>query len=218
MGSAGLQLLILAAIAVFLILKLRSVLGTREGFEAQAENKSLDSVFSDAIQRTQQNSPDRDIQDYANINSDTGKALAKMKVIEPEFTVSDFMSGAAAAYEMILMAFENDDRDILEEFLAQDVYEGFSEALDARADNGLKVEAEFIGLRDIKLISAEIDSDDRAQITLEFRCELTSVVHNFEGEIIEGSKTEIKRQKDIWSFERKMGSEDPNWRLVATDV
>ena len=88
----------------------------------------------------------------------------------------------------------------------------------AREDQGLTIEANFIGVRELELIDARMDEATKeAELTIRFVGELTSAVRNREGEIVEGSINEIKRQKDTWVFARVMGSDDPNWLLVSTD-
>ena len=215
MSGAVIQLIVLAAIAVFVAIRLSSVLGTRDGYEAPIEPRDTAEPARDF--EVIEGGLEEDISDHFEIDSDNGQAIVAMKRVEPSFNVTEFLSGARQAYEMILMAFENDDRDTLEEFLAPDVYEGFSAALDERADKGLTVEADFIGVRDLKLSGAIFDEATKAaELTVSFTGELTSVVTDYEGNVVEGSKTEIKRQKDTWTFERVMGSENPNWILVAT--
>lgn len=88
----------------------------------------------------------------------------------------------------------------------------------AREDQGLTIEAEFVGVRETELVSATIDDDTKeAEMTIRFVGELTSAVRDEAGDIVEGSLTEVKRQKDTWVFARIMGSDDPNWLLVSTD-
>ena len=140
-----------------------------------------------------------------------------MKRVEPEFSVSEFAHGARQAYEMILMAYENGELDTLQQFLAPEVYETFSAAVFERADKGLTVDANFVGIRELKIVGAEFDETTmEGDVTVRFVGELTSVVRNPEGEVVEGDATEIKRQKDTWTFSRLMGSNNPNWLLVAT--
>ncbi len=220
MSTAIIQLLVLAGIAIFLILRLRNVLGTREGFEkppAPLPGRDASGPRGRRDFEVIEGGPDRDITDNVPEGSDAAKALAGMKLVEPGFGVNDFLRGARGAYEMILMAFERGDLDPVVPFLSKDVYESFAEVIDARVQQGLKVEANFVGLREIELVDADFDRDtNEAEITVRFVGELTSVVRNEAGEIVEGSATEIKRQKDIWTFARTMGSGDPNWQLVAT--
>ncbi len=217
MNSSLLQLLVLAGIAVFLILKLRSVLGNREGFEKPPV--PLDQVRPRANRNFEviEGGPDRDITDHVEDGSDSAKALAAMKQAEPGFSVSDFLKGARGAYEMILMAFERGDLDSIRPFLNDEVEASFAQAINARERDGLTVEANFVGLRELSVAEADFDATSRtAEITVRFTGELTSVVKNAAGEVVEGHPTSPKRQRDAWTFARRMGVQDPNWQLVAT--
>jgi predicted lipid-binding transport protein (Tim44 family) len=217
MNSSILQLLVLAGIAIFLILKLRSVLGTRDGFEKPPV--PLDAARPSARRDFEviEGGPDRDITDHVPEGLPAAKALAAMKTAEPSFAVGTFLSGARSAYEMILMAFEHGEVDSVRPFLSEDVAASFDAAVEAREREGLTVEAKFVGLRELILQEATFDRDSRtAEITVRFTGELTSVVRNKAGQVVEGRETEVKRQRDIWTFARRMGVDDPNWQLVAT--
>jgi predicted lipid-binding transport protein (Tim44 family) len=219
MSSSVIQLLVLAAIAVFLILKLKSVLGTREGFEKPPLPEPVDS---DERPRRRdfaviEGGQDRDITDHVADGTEPARALAAMKMAEPGFSVGDFLHGARGAYEMILMSFEKGDLEAISDFLSPDVLATFHEVVALREREGLTVEANFVGLRELALHDATFDRDTReAEVSVRFVGELTSVVRNRIGEVVEGSPTEIKRQRDVWTFARRMGSDDPNWILVAT--
>ena len=217
MNSPLIQLLVLAGIAIFLILRLKNVLGTRDGFEKppvpQQPAKKPRPDFA-----VIEGGPDRDITDHVAEDSPQAQALTEMKRVEPVFSVSEFVQGARGAYEMILMGYELGNLDEIQPFLAEDVYESFVAGVAAREDQGLKIEAEFIGVRETAIADVHFDKDsNRAEITMRFIGELTSVVRDSSGEIVEGSPTSVKRQKDSWTFARTMGSDDPNWLLVATD-
>jgi len=219
MNSSLVQLLVLAAIAVFLILKLKNVLGTRDGFERPPGAKP--DVAPEPSRRRDftviEGGADRDITDHVPDGSPAAKALAAMKMAEPGFSVGEFLHGARGAYEMILMAFEHGKLDEIVPFLSKDVYESFTEVVDVREREGLTVEASFIGIRELALHEATYDRDTRtAEITVRYMAELTSAVRNRVGDVIEGSPTEIRRQRDVWTFARRMASDDPNWQLVAT--
>ena len=218
MSSAVIQLLVLAGVAIFLILRLRSVLGTREGFEKPPLPRE-----GAAPQRARpdfeviEGGPDRDITDHVTEGTPPADALARMKAAEPEFSVSEFLSGAKQAYEMILMAFERGDIEPVRPFLSEDVAEAFQSVIDDRADKGLTVEASFVGLREVTLTDAAFDeATSTGEITVRFTGELTSVVRDQDGDVIEGNPSEIKAQRDTWTFARAMGTGDPNWQLVAT--
>lgn len=218
MNSSLIQLLVLAGIAIFLIVKLRNVLGTREGFEKpalppeEARPKMARRDFE-----VIEGGPDRDITDHVPDGSPAAKALAGMKMAEPGFSVNTFLQGARGAYEMIVMAYERGDLAPIKPFLAPDVYESFEAAIHAREAEGLTVEANFNGLREMVLSDATFDRDTReGELTVRFLGELTSVIRNRNGEVVEGSPTAPKKQRDVWTFARKMGVDDPNWLLVAT--
>ena len=217
MNSPILQLLVLAGIAIFLILRLKSVLGTRDGFESPAQRGQAASNSRRQDFEVIDGGPDHDITDHVAEDSEAAAALAEMKRAEPSFNVTEFLQGARGAYEMILMAFERGKLDDVTPFLSEDVYETFAQVVDDRQEKGLTIEAEFTGVREVTLSDARFDpSSKRAEITMKFVGELSSVVRNKDNEIIEGKTGQTKRQKDVWTFERVMGADDPNWRLVAT--
>ncbi|MFZ7090993.1 Tim44/TimA family putative adaptor protein [Primorskyibacter sp. 2E233] len=218
MNSPILQLLVLAGIAIFLVLRLRSVLGTRDGFEKPAAPAASKSRKDKRDFEVIEGGPDLDITDHVPEGSDSAKALAAMKRVEPSFGVSDFLSGARGAYEMILMGFERGKIEELVPFLDPEVYETFQQVVDQRAEQGITIESEFVGVREMSLVNATFDdTTKRAEITVKYVGELTSVAKDSEGQVLEGSPTAVKRQKDIWTYARNMGSDDPNWQLVATD-
>lgn len=218
MNSPIIQLLVLAGIAIFLILRLRSVLGSREGFEKPPEALPPERGRSrrpelEVIDGT----PDRDIVDNVPENSGAARALAQMKRVEPSFNVTEFLTGARGAYEMILMAFERGDLEPVRPFLAPEVHDALASVVEERRGKGWRVEATFVGISNLQLKDADFDVASReAEVTVQFVGELTSVVRDSAGDIVEGNPNEIRRQKDVWTFARTMGSNDPNWLLVAT--
>ena len=120
---------------------------------------------------------------------------------------------------MIVMGYENGDLAEIQPFLTEEIYESFVDGVSDREDQGLTIEANFIGVRETKLINATLNPEtNEAEVTIRFVAELTSAVRDQGGDIIEGSITEAKKQKDTWAFARIMGSDDPNWLLVSTDA
>ncbi|WP_224824267.1 Tim44/TimA family putative adaptor protein [Cognatishimia sp. MH4019] len=218
MSSALIQILVLAGIAVFLILRLKSVLGTREGFEKPpVPLQDASSRPSRPDFEVIEGGPDHDITDHVDEKSAAAEALAKMKGADGSFSVGEFLQGARGAYEMILMSFEKGEMEEIKPFLDEDVYESFASVVEAREEQGLTIEADFRGVREMTLVAAEFDPETtEGEISVRFVGELTSVVRDKGGDIIEGHPSEVKRQKDVWTFARIMGSDDPNWRLVAT--
>jgi predicted lipid-binding transport protein (Tim44 family) len=216
MSSSFLQLLVLAGVAIFLILKLRSVLGTRDGFEKPPV--PLDKVRPRLVDtKAVGDAADPDITDHVPEGSPSAQALGQIKQIEPDFSLTEFLGGARGAYEMILMAFQNGELEKIRPFLTDEVEEGFAAAIADREAKGLTFEAKFSGIREMAIEEARFDTVTKfAEITLRFVGEMTIVVRNKVGEVVEGSPTAIKRQRDTWTFERQIGAADPNWQLSAT--
>lgn len=217
MNAAIIQLLVLAGIALFLVLRLRNVLGTRDGYEPPRERSAPATNGRARDFEVIEGGPDPDIADHVDPDSSAGQALTAMKRAQPDFSLSEFLGGARQAYEMILMAYEGGDLETLGRFLSRDVFDSFAEAIDERQAGGLTVDARFEGVRELALKDAMFDTaNNEAEITVRFVGELTSVVKNAEGEIVEGNAQSPRSQTDIWTFARVMGSDDPNWELVAT--
>lgn len=216
-SSPTIQLLVLAGIAVFLILRLRGVLGTRDGFEAprlpepQPQPQRFEVIEGSAVEA------DNDIADHAEPGSPAAEALTEMKRVEPSFQVGPFLSGARQAYEMIVMAFERGDLSEVRPFLAAPVAEAFQSVIDGRNARGEKVEAQYLGTRETALAAASFDRETReAEISVRFVGETITVVKDASGAVIDGDPKSARKQRDTWTFARVMGSSDPNWQLVAT--
>ena len=215
MNPALIELIILAGIAVFLFLRLKSVLGTREGFEKPRMQPKTDSPKREF--KVIDGGEDKDITDNVEKNSKSANALKIIKEKDENFTVNEFLSGARSAYEWILMSFEKNEMDDIRDLLSEEVAEAFDSVVEQRVSQGLTIEAEFIGVREMKLVDADYNlKTDTAEIVVSFVGEITSVVKNASGEIIEGDSKQIKRQKDTWTFSKNIKSSDPNWLLVAT--
>lgn len=214
MNSSLIQLLVLAGIAVFLILKLRSVLGTRDGFEQPP--KTADDSRPRPKFEVIDGGPDRDIADHTS-DPAAVTALAAMKAAEPAFNVTEFLKGARGAYEMILMDFDKGDLTRIKPFLGDDVATTFADAIADRQNRGLTITSTFAGVRDLSLSEASFDPATRtAEIAVRFTGELSRAVRDKAGTVIEGSPTAIIRQREVWTFSRRMGAGDPNWQLSAT--
>ncbi|MEL7139238.1 MAG: Tim44/TimA family putative adaptor protein [Pseudomonadota bacterium] len=218
MSTQLVELLILGAVAAFILYRLRSVIGTRTGYEAppdrfggagaQDTDETLDAPAEPA--------PEVVIDD-ADIPEAARDAVASMREAEPGFSLGEFLGGARQAYEMILMAYEEGNRDLLRDLLAPDVYSAFEGVIEERENEGLTVDARFIGVRDVQVESVTFDEEtSEADVTIRFTGELITAVRDAENRIVEGDPNEIRRQSDVWTFSRVMGAPNPNWLLTAT--
>jgi predicted lipid-binding transport protein (Tim44 family) len=219
MSEKMIELIILFAIAAFVLFRLKSVIGTRSGYEAPPDYLNRDSAAQAA--RTDPAVEAEDAAAEAGLGRpipETAKpALAAMREAEPEFSLGVFLDGARGAYEMILMAYEAGDRETLSDLLEPAVYAAFEGVIAEREAAGLTVDARFIGVRDLRLESAAFDpASGEGELTLRFVSELVTAVHDPEGRVVEGDPNEVRRQTDVWTFSRRMGERDPNWLLSAT--
>jgi predicted lipid-binding transport protein (Tim44 family) len=199
---------------------LRAVLGSRDGFEKTLkEIKESSDVVSNpkVIDERKNDSPDDDIFDYVEENSKNAEVFKKMKEFDSDFSVNKFVSGAKMAYEMILMAFERGDTEKLRTLLEKKVLTSFKSVIDKRKKDGFIVDAKFIGMRDIRIINASFSQKTKiADVTLSFKSEITTVVRDSKGTIIEGHPDEIKKQKDTWVFTKNLSEKSPIWFLKST--
>ena len=215
-----LQIFILAAVAIFLFWRLRAVLGSRDGFEKTIkEIKESSDVVSNPkiIDEAKDNNPDDDIFDYVEENSKSAQVFKNMKEFDSDFSVNKFVSGAKMAYEIILMAFERGDTEKLKTLLEKKVLTSFKSVIDKRKKDGFIVDAKFIGMRDIRIIEASFSQKTKiADVTLSFKSEITTVVKDSKGHIVEGHPDEIKKQKDTWVFTKNLSDKSPVWFLKST--
>lgn len=218
MSNPIIQLVVLAAIVIFLVLRLRDVLGTRDGFEPNEPQQDQARRRFEVIQgKAEPAADDEDIADHAEPGSPTAQALAQMKAAEPGFMVGEFLGGAKGAYEMILMAFEHGDLDDVRPFLSPQVGEAFQSVIDQRNASGQTIEAQYLGTRETVLNSARFDPQTGVgELTVRFVGELIAATRDAEGNVVEGDPRASSKQRDIWTFARRMGQDDPNWQLVAT--
>jgi len=212
------ELLILFAIAAFVLYRLKSVIGTRTGYEAPPERYEQDA--EQEVEPRVERRPPPSIEDISSrhaLSDDAREAFTAMRRVEPDFDVEGFLQGARSAYEMILMAYEEGDRSTLRDLLAPDVFRAFESVIDERESQGLTVEARFIGVRDLRVESAAFDHEtNEADVALRFVGELITAVRDTENRIVEGDPNEVRRQTDVWTFSRVMGAPNPNWLLTAT--
>ncbi len=218
MPSDTLELLILVALAAVVLYRLRSVIGTRSGHEAPPDymrpNGSAGAPSGPVPV------PDLEPEDDtppAGVPETSREALTAIRAIEPDFDPTGFVGGARGAYEMILMAYEEGDRDTLQSLLSPDVYQAFESGIAAREEEGLRVDARFIGVREAEIEEIAFEEHSNiADVTVRFVGELITAVRDAENRIVEGDPNETRRQSDVWTFSREMGSRDPNWLLTGT--
>ena len=225
--------IIFLALAVFIFLRLRSVLGQRTGRERppydpysarDARTATNDKVVAlpgrktdPAARPAEAAEPADRWRGIAEQGSAVAKGLDAIAAADPTFDAQHFIAGARAAYEMIVNAFAAGDRRALKGLLSREVYEGFEAAIREREAKGETVESKFVSLDNAEITGAELRGNT-AQITVRFVSQLISVTRDRSGNAVEGSPDKITEVTDVWTFARDLTSRDPNWKLVATEA
>jgi predicted lipid-binding transport protein (Tim44 family) len=228
--------IIFLALAVFVIWRLRSVLGQKTGREQPprdpfARREPTDprpaATPVDNVVRLPTTGGDRAtvvaapaVDRWAGIaepQSALASGLDAIAAVETDFNPRVFLEGANGAYEMIVTAFAQGDRKVLKGLLSKDVFDGFDSAIAEREKRGEKVETTFVSIEKAEILA--IDVRNRvAQVTVRFLSKLITATRNAEGVVVDGNAEAVVDVTDVWTFARTLGSRDPNWQLVATEA
>jgi predicted lipid-binding transport protein (Tim44 family) len=225
--------IIFLALAVFIFLRLRSVLGQRTG----SERPPYDRAAPNVVQRTQDNNnvvpmpgavidqaplaPSADVapadrwKGLAEPGTPLAAGLDAIAAQDSSFDPRHFLSGARGAYEMIVLAFANGDRRALKDLLSGEVYESFETVIKDREKHEQKTETRFVSIDKAELVGAEA-RDRAAQLTVRFVSQMISVTRDKTGAIVDGNADKVADITDVWTFARDTSSRDPNWKLVGT--
>lgn len=224
--------IIFLALAVFIFLRLRSVLGQRTG----SERPPYDRAAPNVVQRTQDNNvvpmpgtvidqaplaPSADVapadrwKGIAEPDTPLAAGLDAIVAQDSSFDPRHFISGARSAYEMIVLAFANGDRRALKDLLSSEVYDSFETVIKDREKHEQKTETRFVSIDKAELVSAEA-RDRAAQLTVRFVSQMISVTRDKTGAIVDGNPDKVADITDVWTFARDTSSRDPNWKLVGT--
>ena len=228
--------IIFLALAVFIFLRLRSVLGQRTGRErprydpyaareparpAPEKVVALPNRSPDAAQKqTEPAAPVASAERWAGIaaaGSPVAAGLDAIAATDPGFDAKHFLTGARTAYEMIVNAYAEGDRRTLKNLLSREVFDNFEAAITEREKRGETVESRFVAVDNAEISGAELRGKTM-QLTVRFVSQLVSVTRDKSGNAIDGSADKVTDITDVWTFARDAASHDPNWKLVATEA
>lgn len=225
--------LIVIGVAIFVLFRLRQVLGTRTGNErtplqrAQQNKTAANDEKVVPLRPGPAPQPDMDaerralkleaeIEQQARGNAALAAGLRAIVEADPGFSPKSFLEGAKGAYEMIVTAFATGDRKTLKNLLEKDVYDGFERAIGEREAAGHSVDFTFVGLPKVEIADADVDKRE-ARVAVRFNAEVVQATRDKAGELIEGNADQVQLIADEWTFARNPKSRDPNWKLVATN-
>jgi len=190
-----LDIILLAMLAAFVILRLRNILGRKTGHQKKPFNKYFPKGLGVM----------KDIENNEAIKTGNIDENAKKQ----------FLKGAEVAYEQIITSFSKGDKKALKPLLAKEMFDRFSEVIDERRNKQLKSETTFIGLKSVKILEFK-KIENIYKVTVNFVSEIITCVKDKNNQIIEGNPDTIKTVNDIWRFAKNMWSQDPTWYLVDT--
>ena len=202
------DILIFAVIAVFLIFRLRSILGNRDGFEKPKKTVQTESSADNIINFKGKTA----VAESAPLN---GSGLKELRKLDASFKDEEFLSGAKAAFPLILNAYSESDLGSLRRYVGFDLYEEFSNAVHQRDASGEHLKIDIETVNDVQLLDAEI-SDGIATVTVKYDTIQSRILTDASDKVIEEDSIDSEQIEDIWIFERDIRSTDPNWRLVET--
>ena len=232
--------LVLAAIALMVVWRLRSVLGQRTGTErppidpyapprrtngsAPVEPGSGKILEFPSSKEESGKKADAEAEPkapvwtgFAAAASPLATGFEKLLQSDPEFQPKEFLEGAKLAYEMIVEAFAKGDKPALKNLLSKEVFDGFAKAIDSRSQAGEKLDFQFVGFEKVDFMSVAL-AEKRASIVVKFASQMISATFDKASVLIDGNPKEVRDITDIWTFERDVAQKDPNWRVVATET
>ncbi len=206
-------LLFFAGLTAFILFRLMSVMGTRSGHDQRPD---LDGLQAKAAARERRGEDaDEDPHGEEATPTPVSTNARVLREADPEFDESEYLTGARAAYEMIVEAFGSGDLRSIRAYLSDSVYDAFKHAVTLREEAGQSTGLKFIGVDHAAIVDSQVDQDRMRAIT-EFTSNQVRVTRDKDGAVIDGDPNRIELVKDRWTFSRKRSSGDPNWILVAT--
>jgi predicted lipid-binding transport protein (Tim44 family) len=212
-------IVILALVALFIGLRLYSVLGERTGHEQPILKPADPEAEARMRPQATAHGPARitpvEADELAYLPM-AGPGVRALLAADPSFDVGRFLEGSKSAYRLILEAFWKGDLDAMRPFVDDHVFETFAGAVEQRTKDGLVLDNRLIVIDQTVIAGAEVERDV-ALVTVRFEADIAAVTRNSAGQVVAGSLSDAIQTRDRWTFRRNIASRDPNWLLVETD-
>lgn len=216
------DIIILALIAGFILLRLRSVMGTRSEDDPNGFTKPMASARQQAEtiiqldEKSLKNKPQEEDPYIAALKDNTvAEPLEQIKSRDPLFSATEFLMGARMAYEMVFDAFAKGDKQTLKMLLSDSIYQEFLGEIAAREKQENKTETTLVSVVAKDITSATLNKN-MARLSVTFKSEQVTLVRDSKGDIIEGNPSQLHHTEDSWVFERDVTSKNPNWKIIET--
>jgi len=212
------SLIIFALLAVFVLWKLRSVLGDRTGYDPKDDPAARFPARANgpvAAPAPAARPDEARWSAFAAPNSAVSQGFDAILLAQPGFDPQQFLDGARAAYEMVVQAFARGDEATLRSLASDDVFNSFKAAIADRNQRGEKLETTFVGFNGVKIVEARME-ETAALISVQFDTQFVTATRDKAGAVIEGDPTQPSNIVDVWSFARRNNASGPNWIIVST--
>jgi len=212
-GSFPVDLVLFGMVAAFLVLRLRSILGRRTGFERPPQPYQPAGAAPPVIDAQAEPAPQPTARDLPDPAGALGQTLARMQGVDRNFSPAGFLDGAEKAFSMIVAAFASGDRVALRGLLSDDTYRAFETAIAGREAAGQTQVSDLKAIHAATIETAEL-RNTVAQITVKFVSDQVSLLRGSDGKEVSGTDA-VTELTDLWTFERDLTAADPTWRLIA---
>ncbi len=214
------DVIVIAAIAAFILLRYRAMLGEPRGRDENTARGRVvpSSEFERVIQLPlgrRQATPEKKEEDLNATYGSLAEQFVAMREVDREFAVDEFMSGARMAYEMVITAFSKRDRETLQSLLSPTVYEGFERSLSEAESSQRFTDTTLVAITKATITEADLQGN-QATITVDFVSEQVHLIRDGQGAVLEGDVSQQNLVEDQWVFTRDMTSTSPNWTIIET--
>ena len=214
------DLIFLGIIAIFIALRLRSMLGKDQGIDPKdvwqnaMRNKSDEKIVPFPLnpKPIKEEKPD---ELPGNLAPSVAEGLKAIKAADMNFSTTEFILGARNAFEWVIGAFGKSDKEKLQMVLSPERFSHFMEEMDRRIAEGNQYQTTLIAIDAADITEATLKGSI-AEITVQFTTEQINIIRDKENSIIHGNASEVEKLIDVWTFERDIKSRDPNWKITAT--
>ena len=202
-----LDIIILGLLALFLGFRLKNLLGDRSGYGEDVNN----------LETYNEKKPDNNNVINLNKKKISGEGLEVLKKGDPNFSKEEFIIGAKQAFKIIIEAFVDSDVEKLKPLIDYDLLKSFTKSISEREARQEKQFVDIISIIKLDIVNISLN-DNVASISIKIESEQIKYTIDKNDKIIDGNKDVSEIIKDKWVLERDISSNDPNWKLVETDV
>lgn len=215
----NIDIIVLGAIAVFVLLRLYGVLGQQIGHEKPPMGADAsfdkDSKVIELAPKLLEKAVTSEEEQYKDLAEEVRTGLIDIRTQDKAFRLKDFVEGAKSAFEMVMQAMNKDDKDVLQMLLSAELFAACAAEIKGRFDAEEYQDNTLVAILGAE-VTAAYKKDNHAVITVQFVSEQVQVMRDKKGDKLVGFEPEIENVEDSWTFKRDLRGNNPNWTIIAT--